>query len=516
MRRLFIALFIVITLIAAGFFVARRYQARGVSEVEIIRQAKVTRGTIAATVSATGSIEPEALVSLSFGVGGTVKQVNVFRGQQVSAGQLLTTLDTGELTLAVQQAEDALRIQQLSLEQAMNSAPSPATLDSAQADIDAARGNIAIANANLNGAEASLAQVQAQKAQLLAGPTAGQIAAAESQVVTARLQEELAQKNYNRTLECFTIDRPGGGEEEVCPGLGPAEEQARDNLESARAARSAAEANLADLLAGPRPADLQAADAAIAAAQAQVDSAAGNVLVAEANLKRAEAAMARLLEGINDQELAIFQAQVDSAMTNLAMAKLRQDKAQIVAPMAGQVASILIREGEQVAPGGTVINIIDETAFHIEVSVDEIDIDHINEGQEVQIIMDELPDEEVDGFIADIAPTAATSGVGVVTYDVTINIVDKDVDLRAGMTANASIIVEEIDDVLIVPNWAIRLDRESGQAFVNRMSEEGAIEEVVVEIGLRNEQVSRVLSGLTEGDTVLITNEREGLGIFGT
>jgi multidrug efflux pump subunit AcrA (membrane-fusion protein) len=82
------------------------------------------------------------------------------------------------------------------------------------------------------------------------------------------------------------------------------------------------------------------------------------------------------------------------------------------------------------------------------------------------------------------------------------------------MTANASIVVDEKDNVHIVPNWAIRLDRETGRAFVNRFAGDGTVEEVTVDIGLRNEQFSEVVSGLNEGDRVVVTNERAGLGSF--
>ena len=170
---------------------------------------------------------------------------------------------------------------------------------------------------------------------------------------------------------------------------------------------------------------------------------------------------------------------------------------------------------EQVAPGFAAISVLDEDAFHIEVSVDEIDIGQIGLGQEVDIILDALPDAAVTGVISEIAPTASTSGTGVVTYLVTINIDSDDVPLRPGMTANASIVVQGMDNALIVPNWAIRLDRETGQAYVNRLSGDNNVEEIAVVTGLRNEQFSEVLSGLDEGDIVVVTNEREGFSFFG-
>ena len=123
--------------------------------------------------------------------------------------------------------------------------------------------------------------------------------------------------------------------------------------------------------------------------------------------------------------------------------------------------------------------------------------------------------ETVPGTISEIAPTSAGSG-GVVTYLVTINIEpDEGLVLRPGMSANASIVVEEVDNVLIVPNWAIRLERETGNAYVNLMQNDGTVTEVVVERGLRNEQFSEVTAGVNPGDVVVITNEREVFSFFG-
>jgi HlyD family secretion protein len=515
MRRTIIIVFVVVALILVAFFFIRQRQNEQQENVEIIRQASVENGKISSTVNATGSIEPEASVALSFGIGGTVHELEAIRGQRVEDGDELARLETAEMALTVQQAEDALRILELTLVQARNSAPSPATLAAAQADIDAAAGNLLIAEANLAAADATVAQAQAQKSQLLAGATAGQIAAADSQAASARLQQKNAQDAHDATLRCFTVNLPDGSDRESCPGLGAPEEQARANLEAANVALSAAEAQLADLMAGPSASDLQVSDAAITAAEAQVESAHGSILVAEANLARATAAYDRLTEGPTDDELAILEAQVNSGNTNLALAEMRLDKAVITSPIDGQVASVRINQGEQVSPGFAAILVLDEDAFHIEVSVDEIDIGQINMGQEVDIILDALPNESVSGVITEIAPTADTTGTGVVTYLVTINIESDEVPLKPGMTANASIVVEEMDGALIVPNWAIRLDRETGQAFVNRLLADKSIEEVPVVTGLRNEQFSEVISGLVEGDIVVVTNEREGFSFFG-
>lgn len=507
---------IVLGLVGAGiYFLLQRNQAAAETEFEILREAEVTRDRITATVNATGSIEPESLVTLTFGLGGTVEQLEARRGQEVAAGEILATIDTSELNLAVQQARDALRIQELTLEQRLSSEPTAATLAAAQADIQAAEANLQVAQAQLAAAEAGLQQAQAQKAQLLAGPSAGQIAAAEAQVAAALEQERIAQETYNQVTTCVTFTNPvTGQEEERCPGLGAPEEQARAALENAVLSRRAAEAQLADVRVAARPSDIQAADAGIASASANVQASEGNVAAAEANIARAEAAYQRLLEKPTEAEIAILEAQVDGARTNLELAELRLRQAMLEAPIDARVANVLIREGEQAVPGAPAITLVNEDAFHITTSVDEIDIDRVEVGQPVQITLDALPDQPVDGVVSEIAPTS-TSATGVVTYLVTINIdEDQAAGLRPGMSASSSITVEEIDDVLVVPNWAIRLNRDTGEAFVLVRQPDGTVAEQVIVTGLRNEQFSEVVSGLDAGDVVVLTNEREGLGGF--
>ncbi|MBE2197556.1 MAG: efflux RND transporter periplasmic adaptor subunit [Anaerolinea sp.] len=514
MRRTIIIIVLVGALAVAGFLFWRQQQAGQATAVEILREAVVTHGRITATVNATGSIEPESLVTLTFGMAGTIRDVNVVRGQVVQVGDVLAELNAAELALAVQQAEDALYIQQLTRQQRQDSTPTVATLAAAQADIDAAQASLLVAGANLAGAQAAVLQARAQKAQLLAGPTAGQIAAAEAQLTAAQAQQVAAQTTYNKLLECVTFELPDGSTQETCPGLGEPEEQGRFNLNNANASLAAARANLADLQSGARASDVQAADAVIASAQANVQAAEGNVAVAEANVARAEAAYARLLEPPAANELAILEAQIASAQTNLALAELRLSQARIVAPMAGTVANVLIHAGEQTSPGAPAITVVNEGAFHITVNVDEIDIAQIAVGQSVDITLDALPDVVVDGVIVEIAPTSGSAG-GVVTYVVTINIdPDAGVTLRAGMSANASIVVQEIENVLTVPNWAVRLNRETGAAFVQVKRADGVIAEMAVTTGLRNELFSEVLSGLSAGDVVVVTNIREAFSLF--
>lgn len=97
----------------------------------------VRRGTLIATVSASGSIAPEAQVILNFQTPGTVDEVNVIVGQEVKAGDVLAQLDMAELVLAAQQAQRAHIAQQINYSQTVGG-PKPYELTAAQAQLASA------------------------------------------------------------------------------------------------------------------------------------------------------------------------------------------------------------------------------------------------------------------------------------------------------------------------------------------------------------------------------------------
>jgi len=122
----------------------------------------------------------------------------------------------------------------------------------------------------------------------------------------------------------------------------------------------------------------------------------------------------------------------------------------------------------------------------------------------VTITFDAFADQELLGRVLVIAPLANTD-LGIVSYRVTIESQETTLPLRAGMTANTEIIKERRDDVLLVPNLAIALEARSGQKFVDRQTPAG-LERVEIETGLATDIYSEVLSGLNEGDLVVISS----------
>jgi HlyD family secretion protein len=152
--------------------------------------------------------------------------------------------------------------------------------------------------------------------------------------------------------------------------------------------------------------------------------------------------------------------------------------------------------------------VADLSSFHIDVGIDENSVGALQEEQPVVITIDALPDQTLTGRVDYIAPTATDTG-GVVTYKVIIGLDQTDQPVRGGMSANTDVITEVRDNVLIVPNWTIRIDRQTGKSYVY-VKRADKIEEIEIVTGLRNANESEVLSGLTEGD-VLVVPQKSGL-----
>jgi HlyD family secretion protein len=147
------------------------------------------------------------------------------------------------------------------------------------------------------------------------------------------------------------------------------------------------------------------------------------------------------------------------------------------------------------------------SAYHIDVEVDELDIGRVVRDQKVMVAVDAIPDEDFVGHVADISPgpIKGTSS-GIVAYEVTIALDSDEPRLLPGMTADATIETERLEDVVVVPNRAVSIDRTSGEpvAYVEKVDEQGNPARVEIELGMRNETVSQVLDGLSEGDEIII------------
>jgi len=448
---------------------------------EDTRSAVVERGTMLVVVSASGAVEPQDRVGLAFESPGRVAEVEVDEGDAFKTGDVLARLDVRRLTLEVEQAQAALALAEAQLAQLL-AGPRPE-------EVAAAEANVRAAQAQVNAAAADLDQLEA-------GASDAQVAAAGADLAAAISQQKVAADTYERTLKCVNFKLPTGEKRKICPALGAPEEQARFNLQVADKGLAAAQARVDELQAGADADQVRAAQSVVWAAAAQRDA--------------AQARLDLLLTGATDAQVADVRAQVAQAQAALEAVELSLRHAALRAPFDGVVAGVNVTVGEMASVGSPVITVLDPSRFRAVVSVDEIDVGFLAEGQTAEVTLDALPDVVVNGTVERIAPVAIFDG-GVVYYEVTIGLDTTGAPVRADMSANATVLVQELTDVLTIPTWVVRVDSGTGQTYVYRPAGDD-VERVDVDLGVRYEGRVQVLDGLSEGDQVVRVRESTPFG----
>jgi HlyD family secretion protein len=383
---------------------------------------------------------------LNFATAGTVAEIFVREGEAVRKGQPLARLDTTDLELAVRQAEVAYLTQQVVYSQTVQG-PKPEELAAARAAVRSA---------------------QAALRALEQGPD-------PTDLEIARLNYEVA-KNAIWQAQ-LTRDKTAGS-----PFSAPIDvDLARARVGQAELQAEIARLQYEKLKAGARSEQLEAAQAQLAQAQASLARLRPDALTVERT-----------------------RLQLEQARMQLEQARRRLEQATLLAPFDGTVIAVNIEIGQVVGaglPGGAIV-LADLSDLYLDLTVDEVDVVRLTEGMPVEITLDALPGRSFRGRIEAIAPAATEAG-GAATYRVRVVLDDRDPVLRAGMSANVEIEVERRENVLLVPNAAVRRDRETGRAFVYRVVGDRA-EEVEIRLGAQGETESEVLEGLQEGDRVVL------------
>lgn len=221
-------------------------------------------------------------------------------------------------------------------------------------------------------------------------------------------------------------------------------------------------------------------------------------------------------------------ARVDLASHQEALAQSRAARAQsadllsktsILSPIDGIVIQVDVKVGETVIagttnlPGSTLMVVADTSEMLVEVRVDEADIAQVREGQRADLYAAAWPDTPLGGTVESIATTArTTTGQQSLSFLVKI-VLDKQDELavRSGMSARTDIYTQSAEETLAVPIQAVRYDEDiadeasevEDQAFV-MLFQDGAAVRRDVEVGLSSDSDQEVLSGLEEGDRVIV------------
>jgi multidrug efflux pump subunit AcrA (membrane-fusion protein) len=226
------------------------------------------------------------------------------------------------------------------------------------------------------------------------------------------------------------------------------------------------------------------------------------VETAEANLEKARADYEKLIAGPNPDDIALAEAQLASAEAKLAQAQGAQVFVDLSASMDGTVLEILANVGENVNTT-PIIKLADLSQPVLEVYLDEIDLDKVAVGYEVEVIFDALADDVFSGRIVEVNPSLITvSGTQVVSALAQLE-ASPNADpqtLLVGLNASVDVIAGKAQDAVIVPVEALR-ELSPGEYAVFVM-QDGEPKLRVVTVGLMDFTSAEILTGLQPGEIV--------------
>lgn len=422
---------------------------------QIVDETVVDMHDMTVTVSATGTVIPNHKVNLGFEVSAPVAEILVKEGQKVKRGDVLARLDTVEVSQALQSAEVALQAQQVSYN-GLVATPR-------DVDVTAARSAVTAAQA------ASYAASQ--------GATAEDVQIAQMQTELAKNQLWQAQLTRDQTLDIGPEFRAGG------TGAWVQNDQLNGQVQSAEMGVDISGANYSAVV--NQPPDR----AALGSAGAQ--------------LVQAQVALNNLMNGPTAVTLRQAQIALQKAQIAVQQAKIAVNKAELLAPFDGVVATNNLVVGEVPSALEPAFVFINDDNYYVDLAIDESDVSDVKVGQKTSLSIDALGDEPITGTVTRVAWTPTRSGT-LVTYTVRVTLDKSDAPVRADMTATATIVVEDLKEALVLPNRFIRIDRNSQKAYTTVQMPDGTFQEIEIQLGLRNDEETQVVSGLQQGQHVVL------------
>lgn len=494
---------------------------------------EVQRGSIYETLKTVGRIVSKEETPLYFKISGRLKSVNADIMQAVRKGDLLAELDTGDLKYKIETARLNMEIAQIDLGRQVANATNvkadekaaAAAIVGAQAQVTRANNDIAkleqgplpgdeaTAQAAVAAARSALARAEAQLASLQQPPLQEQVVAAQAAVEKARVTLAQAQAAYDRIAsrpdaagrpEAVALQRATADYQAALSDLKVRSAAAKPEdvaaaqqaVEGARAQVASAEARLESLRAGARREDLDAARAAQAKAAAALADARAAFDATAANQRL----------DITDFDVNMAQKKVEVARVTYEGLREQLEMARVRAPFDGVITFITGKQGENFDAFSPIAVISDPNRLEVSAEFGSSDVAKLAPGQETIVTTEAFGTREVRGKVIRTPGLDSRTASGPLSGGnpraVRISFDPPGPGARLGQLAQVTVITQQKDDILLIPNTAVR--RFGQRKYVQVLGPDGRRRDVDVEIGLVTETDSEITKGLREGQKVIV------------
>lgn len=329
----------------------------------------------------------------------------------------------------------------------------------------------------------------------------------EGQRVTrGELLATLEREGFNRNTENAQLALSKAQAQLESQRAGQANSRGSQNQQVAQAKASFENATLEVTNASTGLTDTKNLFTAGGASSNDVSIASSNLQKALSNLTSARIALETSQNAVgikadsDTQDLRNSQLAVDQAQIALKNAQSDASKTKLYAPVNGVISSVVGQVGSPAA--GTLFTVIDDSAVELPVQVDETEIGKVKVGQPADVTLDAIPNQTFKGKVASISPKATVVS-NIAVFYVRVRLENPDRVLRPGMSAEAEVISQQIDNAVTVAKRAVETVRD--RAYVQLLGKDGITQERTrVRIGADDGTNIVITSGLKRGQTVVL------------
>jgi len=464
----------------------------------VVNTATVTQGTVRSAVSGTGTVSPAQQQNVNFAVAGTLVDIGVKAGDRVTKGQVLAKLDPAALQQALDQANNGLVQAQATLSSTVNGnaiVQAQHSLANAQQSLADTQGQVNLTNqqdaSTLAADQAQLGTDQANLTAAQSALAAGGCSAVPAPANCAQLQQNVtqAQQAVNTSSQKVTQDQNRIATDKL--------NGQRSINQATNAVTQAQDALNSQTIQRPNT---------IASQQASVSNAQLAIQTAQRNLN-----FATLTAPFDGTVLAI-NAQVGDGVSAGGGGTASQSSASSATSQSGASGA-----GAGGTSGGTngsttggsstsstgsgFVVLGDLSGFQVVVPFAEADASRVQANQQATVTFDAVTGLTLQGHVLSVAQIATVVS-NVTNYAATLALDQVDQRLRSGMTANASVVVQQAQNVMVLPNSVIT--RTGGVAFVTLLGKDGKAQtRQRVQTGAVGDTMTEITSGLNLGDRVV-------------
>lgn len=485
------------------------------ADASMQRTATVQRMSITSSLSSSGSLSPKDTYTITSLVSGDVVTADFEEGDEVKEGQVLYVIDGSSMETELSSAKNSVERAQITYDLAVEdynqalSDYSGNTYKSTETGfiktLYVKAGDKVSANTKL--ADIYNDQVMKMKVPFLSTDAALIGAGNEAIITMADTGEQLvgtvtAVSNMEGTMTggrlvryvTVQVNNPGGLTTE-----------------------SSATVQIGDFLCA-QESTFEASLDTVMSADIQGTVEIASVLVNEGDYVSKGSAFFRMTDKTAESLVRNYKNAMDQAQESLESSQSRLDSTQdsyenytITAPISGTVITKNTKAGDKISAGGnnavTLATIYDLSELTFEMSVDELDVQSVKVGQSVEVSADAFEGRTFSGKVTNISLASSYSN-GVTNYPVTVTLDDAK-DLLPGMNVDGNIILDQAEDVLVVPVDSLMRGNRVYVKDETVTESQGAVpvgfRAVEVETGLMNDDFVEIVSGLSEGDEVYVS-----------